>query len=86
MLGGELTRVEVHPVVQAEGVTQLVDLVPGIDDVGGQSVPLRVFLVVLVDVDDPSPVQVVEGLLHSLNTVKPLALSLGCARVAAAAT
>ena len=78
MLGGELTRVEVHPVVQAEGVAHFLDLVPGLDDVDGQRMPLSGFLLVLMNADDPGPVQVVEGLLHSLNTVKSLTLSLGC--------
>ena len=78
MLDCELTRVEMYPVVQAKGVTHLVNLVPRLDDVSGQSMTLCFFLLVLVDADDPSPVQVVEGFRNSLDSVKPLVFSLDC--------
>ena len=78
---GEVFGVEVHLVAQAIQTAGLIELVPGLDHVVCQRMPLE-FLLWILQRKDSSPVEVLEGIRDSLYPVKLLSLPDGSVRVA----
>ena len=78
---GEVFGVEVHLVAQAIQTAGLIELVPGLDHVVCQRMPLELLLRILQR-KDPGPVEVLEGLRDSIHPIQLLSLPDSGIRVA----
>lgn len=76
MLSRKLPRVEVHSVAQRDHGAQLVDLVPGADDVCSHGKPRKLRQMGAARVDDPRPVEVLIRLVDALSAVHPVLVEL----------